>query len=337
MSNKTRLRAAVLAVSMVAVGAVVLRAIDFTAWSLAVNAEYVPNTDASFNTTSSDGCPASAPNGLEFYMASDRPGGLGGIDIWRSRRTSTDAPWGPPENLGAPINSSANDFCPTPQRDGKGLLFVSTRPGACGGSGSDIYYSRYHVDESGVVEQGWAEPTHLDCSVNSVGDEASPFLIEYGDDRRELFFSSTRAGGASAEAPGVLTGDADIYASVVGTDGSVGAPALVPGINSAFNDFRPSLRRDSLEIFFDSNRPGGVGGLDIWSATREDVSAAWSAPFNLGPNVNSSANETRPFLTWDRNTLYFGSTRAGSTEAPPGGTFSQDIFVTTREKVTGKD
>jgi hypothetical protein len=39
--------------------------------------------------------------------------GLGGIDIWVARRESPDDSWGAPENLGAPVNSPANDFCPT--------------------------------------------------------------------------------------------------------------------------------------------------------------------------------------------------------------------------------
>ena len=53
------------------------------------------------------------------------------IDIWVAHRSSTDEGFGAPVNLGAPINSGANDFCPTPVR-GKGLFFVSTRAGGCG-------------------------------------------------------------------------------------------------------------------------------------------------------------------------------------------------------------
>jgi hypothetical protein len=303
--------------SVAVVFGVAVHAVEFTDWSLAVNAEHVTNTDPNFNTSALDGCPAPSPKGLEFYMASNRPGGLGGIDIWVARRETTDDPWGEPINVGAPVNSPSDDFCPTPQRNGRRLLFVSTRPGGCGGG--DIYYSRHG-------KHGWSEPVHLDCSVNSIGDEASPFLANYDDGTRQLFFSSTRAGGVSIEDPPAVTGDADLYVSSVASDGSVGAPVLVPGVNTVFNDFRPTLRRDELELFFDSNRPGGLGGLDIWSAVREDVAAPWSTPVNLGPNVNSSDNESRPFLTWDRTMLYFGSTR-------PGGDGSSDIYVTSRVRI----
>jgi len=54
---------------------------------------------------------------------------------------------------------------------------------------------------------------------------------------------------------------------------SFGAPVLSQGLNTAQNDFRPNLRRDGLEIFFDSDRPGGIGGLDLWTSTRASTSA----------------------------------------------------------------
>jgi hypothetical protein len=54
-------------------------------------------------------------------MASTRSGGLGGIDIWVATRAGKNDP-GAPVNVGAPVNSSANDFCPTIARDGPPLL-----------------------------------------------------------------------------------------------------------------------------------------------------------------------------------------------------------------------
>ena len=98
----------------------------------------------------------------------------------------------------------------------------------------------------------------------------------------------------------------------------------MPGVNSAFEDGQPNLRRDAKEIFFFSNRPGTLGMADIYAATRSSASDPWSQPFNLGPAVNSSNGaETRPSLSWDGTTLYFGSTR-------PGGDGGADHYVTTR-------
>jgi hypothetical protein len=73
-----------------------------------------------------DGCPILSPYGRSLFMASNRPGGHGGLDVWVATRPSTDEPFGAPENLPAQINSSADDFCPTPLR-GNRLLFVSRR------------------------------------------------------------------------------------------------------------------------------------------------------------------------------------------------------------------
>ncbi|HLG56891.1 MAG TPA: hypothetical protein VI485_16250 [Vicinamibacterales bacterium] len=295
-------------------------AMEFEDWSQAVSLESVPGTDSALNTVSQDGCPAPSKDGLTLYMASNRPGGQGGLDIWAAYRESADDPFGAPVNLGSPINTTADEFCPTPLTDRHTLLFVSTKAGGCGGG--DIYVARHHV------KRGWDEPEHLDCTVNSAAEEASPFFVA-DENGGALYFSSTRAGGFTAEAPGVLAGDADIYASPVSAEGVIAAPALVPWVNTSVNDFRPSVRRDALEMFFDSNRAGGSGGLDIWSATRLTTSDPWSTPINLGPNVNSLANETRPYLSWGGTTLYFGTTR-------PGVEGAGDIFFSTRTKVTGQ-
>lgn len=296
------------------------QAMTFTDWSPAVSVESIPGTHANFNTAYQDGCPAPSRDGLEIYMASNRPGGMGGLDIWVARRDSADDPFGEPVNLGAPVNTSADEFCPMPLRNGNGLLFVSTRAGGCGGA--DIYSSREHAT------RGWQTPVNLGCGVNSAADEASPSFVEYDDGRAELYFSSTRAGGFAADAPGAIAGDGDIYVSAILQDGAVEAPVLVDGVNTASDDFRPNVRRDGLEMFFDSSRLFGYGGLDVWSSVRDSASDPWSLPANAGPNINSAANETRPFLSWGGTTLYFGSNR-------PGIEGVADIFVATRVKETG--
>src|SRR3954454_4088651 len=101
--------AAVLLASLAAVAS----AMQFTPWTTPTNAEAVPGASSKLNTEFNDGCPIQAPDGLSLYIASNRPGGLGGQDIWVAHRQRADAPWGAPENLGA-VNSGANDFCPTP-------------------------------------------------------------------------------------------------------------------------------------------------------------------------------------------------------------------------------
>ena len=139
-------------------------------WSAAQRVEAAPpGADPSFNGPDLDGCPFIALDDTTFFMASNRSGGLGGIDIWVATRASADAPWGAPVNVGAPINSAANDFCPTPTRWGHEFYFVSNRDGGCGGD--DIYVTRLELQE---WSYGWGSPQNLGCQVNSAANEASP-------------------------------------------------------------------------------------------------------------------------------------------------------------------
>jgi hypothetical protein len=293
---------------------------ELSGWSPAVNLGSIAGTSAALNTPALEGCPIQSPDGLELFIASNRPGGQGQLDIWVASRASRDAPWGAPENLGEPINGPHNDFCPSPMR-GNRFFFVSDRPSECGDEpnrGADIYVSRRHP------VRGYGAPENVGCAVNSAAGEASPSYFEDDRGRAWLFFSSNRSGVS------------DLYVSELGPDGAFGAAVPVDGVNSDFEDARPNVRRDGLELVFDSTRPGGEGGADVWAATRASVDATWSAPVNLGPAVNSPANETRPSLSWDGMTLYFGSNRVGSVpslDGPP----SADIYVSHRQRVTGRN
>lgn len=280
----------------------------FAGWSPALDAESAaPGAHDRFNTDSLEGCPFVSPDGKMFFMASDRDGTIGGLDVWVSTRVRITDPWGEPQNVGAPINTIYNDFCPTLGRDGHTFFFASNRPGYCGTtSNADLYESR-------LGPHGFGPVKHLGCKVNSGADEHGPFPLNIPGEGPVLFYSSARASG-----PGDTPGDHDVYMSRF-RGGAYRAAERVDGVNTEFNDGQPNLRRDGLELFFYSSRPGSAGN-DIYSASRNSIFHPWSAPVNLGPDVNSAASETRPSLSWDGHTLYFGSTRAGSS----------DIYVTTR-------
>jgi hypothetical protein len=201
--------------------------------------------------------------------------------------------------------------------DGRTLLFVSTKPGGCGGG--DIYYTIW------LGGSMFTDPVNLGCDVNSPGEEASPFLVVRDSTSWELYFSSTRAGGVLQEPQGERVGDSDIYVSDVRPNGLIGRPSLVPGVNTVFDDFRPNLRSDGNEMFFDSNRPGSQG-LDIWTSTRQ--LGSWTVPINV-TNVNTAGNDTRAYLSSDGTTLYLGSTRADSEG-------SGDLYVASRPRLGGR-
>jgi hypothetical protein len=233
------------------------------------------------------------------------------LDIWVAHRDTKDAPFGAPENLGPAINSTADDFCPTPVR-GNGLFFVSRRvtAGVTCGMG-DIYFTRFNR------EHGWSTSEHLGCGPqgpNSALDEQGPSYVE-ADGQELLYFSSSS---------GAVAGD--IFVSALGADGSFGPASPVAGLNSAANDIQPNVRKDGREVVFSSNRTGSQG-QDIWVSSRESADDPWSSPTNLGTAVNTAVGETRPSLSWDAGTLYFG--RA------PGPEGSGDIYIATRDKLKG--
>ncbi len=280
-----------------------------TGWSEPQKVDEIAGNSSEVNTTASDGCPMQSPDGLSLYMASNRPGGLGGLDIWVATRASADDGWGAPVNLGEPINSTANDFCPTPVR-GNGLFFVSTRGGSCGMG--DIFFARLNP------KHGWGEPEHLGCAPNGPNttlNEMGPSYFEI-DGKGYLYFSS-----------GTGTDD-DIYVSEQLAGDGFGPAQAVSELNSADSDIQPNVRKDGREIVFASNHvyPGAQGGQDVYIASRASVEDPCSAPVNL-TEANTAVSETRPSLSWDGMTLYFGRN-----PGPEGGS---DIYVMTRQKATG--
>ena len=265
--------------------------------------------EVGINSPQADGCPIESPDGRKLYIASTRPGAVGGAtdpnDIWVASRRHVKAPWSAPRHLPEPVNSAAADFCPTPLSGGR-LLFVSTRAidGACGAG--DIYRTRR-------TEHGWRTPQNLGCVANGTGPnfaggEFSPslFRTRHGT---FLYFSSTGLDGL----------DQDIYVSRMRRNGSFGPPRLVEELSTPYNDQMPNVSRNGREIVFASDRPGSLGAMDIYTAKRDRATGRWSTPRNVGSNVNTIASETRPSLSGDGKRLHFG--RLG------------DIWVSTRKHI----
>lgn len=281
----------------------------YTGWSAPVN------LGPTINSASTEFGPALSKDGLSLYFTSNRPGGFGGLDIWVSQRQAKDAAWGTPVNLGASINTVANDFVPAFSRDGHWMFFASTRTGGYGMA--DVWASwrpQTHNDF------GWEAPINLGPNVNTAFNDNGVGYFENADrGAPQLFFGSNRPGGL---------GGTDLYVSSLQADGSWGPATLIPELNSTADDNRPNIRHDGLEIFFYSARAEGAGGVDLWTATRATVDAAWSTPVNLGAPVNTNATELHPYLAADAETLFFSSDR-------PGGFGGLDLYVTTRSKSHG--
>jgi hypothetical protein len=282
----------------------------FSDWSPPVNIG--PIVNSSF----ADFGPAVSKNGLGLYFTSNRPGGFGNTDIYVSQRASRDEPWGVPVNLGPPINTAFGERTPALSRDGHWMILVSDRPG---GFGADDLWASWRTNIHD--DFAWQSPINLGAGVNTPEFDAGAAFFENEDAGTPLlFFGSIRPGGL---------GGPDLYVSAQTADGSFGPATHLPGLSSPQSDQRPTVRFDGLEIIFFSNRPGTLGGADLWVSTRETVFDAWSAPENLGSVVNSPSNDAPSYLSSDGRILYMTSDR-------PGGFGSADLYVTTRERIGGR-
>lgn len=159
----------------------------------------------------------------------------------------------------------------------------------------------------------WAAPLNIGAPVNSSVPE---------------FVGSISKSGLSLYLQrGVLVDEELWVAHRSTTDAAWETPERLPDtVNSSFNDRAAKLSADGHWLVFSSNRPGGVGGFDIWTCWRDDVhdDLAWQAAINIGPPVNSAADEIGPAIVQDDEGdalhLYFSSSR-------PGGLGGTDIYV----------
>ena len=144
-------------------------------------------TDTTWTTPRNLGAPVSGPANEwspslaadgTLYFASDRPGGHGGIDLWRSR--FENGHYGPAENLGDSVNTAGDETEALVAPD-QSWMIVTASGRADSHGGSDLYVSRR-------TAKGWSRLGNLGEMVNTVRDESSPHLTPDG----EYFFWSSR-------------------------------------------------------------------------------------------------------------------------------------------------
>jgi hypothetical protein len=205
---------------------------------------------------------APSRDGHLLYFQSTRPGGFGGLDLWVSRRKdkNDDDSWGDPVNLGAGINTAANEAGLTFFEDEEGVphfYFQSNRPGGLGGN--DIYYTTLLSDGT------FTAPVPV-TELNSAADDQRAAVRHDG---LELYLSSTRAG---------TMGGMDVWVS---TRPTVASPWSTPvnvgaAINTVNFDAAPSLSGDGTQLYFHSAlRPGNITErFDLWVATRTRITGA---------------------------------------------------------------
>jgi outer membrane protein OmpA-like peptidoglycan-associated protein/tetratricopeptide (TPR) repeat protein len=202
-------------------------------WQPAINAGYPPNT------ANNEGAQSISANGkILFFTACNREEGSGRCDLYYSEKKGDH--WTKPLNLGPPVNTSSNEKQPSVSSDGRVLYFVSDRGGGRGGY--DIWISRRSDDGT------WQNAFNAGDSINSEGDEQSPFIHP---DNQTLYFSSTGW-------PGM--GRYDIYLSRK-NDSDRWLPPINIGfpINTWNNEEGLIVNTTGNKAYFSSDRLSGQG------------------------------------------------------------------------------
>ena len=181
-------------------------------------------------------------------------------------------PWKQPR-ISSPQFESHPAFDP---RNGD-LYFVRSKP--------DFTGWRIYVSRCGA--EGWAEPEPPAFAGDGV--EADPWFTPDG---RSLYFISTRTDdGAARKGLDMWRVDRD-------EAGKWGRPERLPEpLNSPGAEWFPRLAADGWLYFGSTERPGGLGGTDLWRG-RRDGKGEWQVE-NLGPSVNTSGDEYEPELAPD--------------------------------------
>ncbi|MEX1188841.1 MAG: OmpA family protein [Bacteroidia bacterium] len=127
--------------------------------------------------------PTLSSDGKTLYFASNREGGMGKLDIWKSVKDGAGN-WSKPENLGSKINTPENEKSPFFHSDGKTLYFSST--GHLGFGSYDIFFSKLQDDNQ------WKEPQNIGYPINSEKDDLGFFV---STDGKTGYFASDKLKG----------------------------------------------------------------------------------------------------------------------------------------------
>jgi outer membrane protein OmpA-like peptidoglycan-associated protein/tetratricopeptide (TPR) repeat protein len=208
-----------------------------------------------------------------------------------------------PKKLGSPINNFQYQYFPVLTGDGEFLFFTARNVR----STEEILVSRKMQGE-------WSPPQNISDNINTV--EFNEGTCAISADGRTIVFTSCNAPG--------LSGRCDLLISYRQGNEWSRPKNLGRNINTPHWESQPSLSADGRLLLFSSDRPGGMGKMDIWYSVK-GPDEAWKKAKNLGRPVNTGGEEFSPFLHSNNQTLFYSS---GGRKGMGG----LDLFVTTREK-----
>ena len=141
----------------------------------------------------------------------------------------------------------------------------------------------------------WSEPVSISSVINTPLNEGACTIS--ADGRKMIFTSCDRSDSR---------GSCDLYVSEKNGEQWTKPSNLGSNINTKYWESQPSLSADGKILYFSSNRPGGLGGKDLWMS--KQIDGKWQLPKNLSPDINTFKDEITPFIHPNGVTLYFSST-----------------------------
>ncbi len=207
------------------------------------------------------------------------------------------------ENLGKQVNTASDEFAPvlSPTYSDR-LYFSSARPGSMGGKRNrqgvpDERTGQYFYDMyvSSIVGGAWGNVQPMPYQLNSPRHEQ---LLDFSKDGQALIYFK----GLNMDRGEIMV---DTFRRR--EERLLSSDPFISPVDAQSGDCCLFLYNDTL-ILFASRRPGGFGGLDLYKTSYKN--GRWSAPQNLGADINTPYDETTPFLARDGQTLYFSSNYA---------------------------
>ncbi len=202
------------------------------------------------------------------------------------------------KNIGSPVNSEDAEYVPVISADESILIFTYRGKKSTGGL-MDVDFKKdpdgeYYEDIfiTRRVDDNWEEPESIGENINTKHNDAS---IALSPDGQQLytFYSTKKDGG-------------DIYVCHLNGEKWSDPVKLGPTINTKYWEGSCSISGDGRHLYFASERPGGLGGKDIYISEMLE-NGQWGPAVNLGPGINTVYDDDSPFIHPDGITLFFSS------------------------------
>lgn len=196
------------------------------------------------------------------------------------------------ENLGDQINTPFGDYTPVVSADEQVLVFTSRR---IGGTSNDVHIDNKYFEDvyiSHKVGDEWGAAQNIGTVINSETFDATSSI---SPDGKTLFIYKDEKGGS-------------LYSSTweEEANGEWGTPKIIPQIKSkSSHETHVTVTENGERMLFVSDRPGGIGNLDIWMIDQKN--GKWGEPVNLGKDINTEYEERGPFILADGSAMYFSS------------------------------